>query len=467
MASTQDIQVNALEQKDIQRLFWNYAIPAIVATTAVALYNIIDRIFIGHGIGPLAISGLALTFPLMTLSTALGTLVGAGASALVSIRLGQKEPGIARLTLGNALMLNILCGLFTAILFLSLQNPILRLFGASNDTLPYAREFLTVILGGNVITQVFFGMNNVLRASGHPKKAMASTLLTVCINLMLAPLFIFAFHWGIRGAAFATILSQSTGTIWTLSHLLNRKHTVHFDKGCFKPDWHIIKNIFTIGLSPFILHCCTCIIVIIINLQLKKYGDIDFGTAIVNGKVVQGGDLAIGAFGIINTIAGFMVMIFLGMAQGMQPIAGYNYGAKRLDRVNKVLKITIRYASLAAVVCFLTCQCFPRQIAGMFVSNPDIIDITAHGLQLYMFMFIFSGFQVVTSYIFQAINKPSVSILLSLLRQAVCLIPCLLLFPLWWHTEGVWLSQAAADFIAALITAGILWYHKSQGALKE
>lgn len=170
MASTQDIQVNALEQKDIQRLFWSYAIPAIVATTAVALYNIIDRIFIGHGIGPLAISGLALTFPLMTLSTALGTLVGAGASALVSIRLGQQKSDVARLTLGNALMLNILCGLFTAIFFLSLQNPILRLFGASNDTLPYAREFLTVILGGNIITQVFFGMNNVLRASGIPKK---------------------------------------------------------------------------------------------------------------------------------------------------------------------------------------------------------------------------------------------------------------------------------------------------------
>lgn len=467
MESAHDTQANALEQKDIRRLFWSYAMPAIVATTAVALYNIIDRIFIGHGIGPLAISGLALTFPIMTLSTALGTLVGAGASALVSIRLGEKRPDIARLTLGNALMLNIMCGLFTAILFLSLQNPILRLFGASNDTLPYAREFLTIILGGNVITQVFFGMNNILRASGHPQKAMASTLLTVGTNLVLAPLFIFAFHWGIRGAALATILSQAIGAIWTLSHLLNKKNTVHLDPVSFKPNRHIIRNIFAIGLSPFILHCCTCIIVIIINLQLKRYGDLDLGTAIVNGQMIQGGDLAIGAFGIINTISGFMVMIFLGMAQGMQPIAGYNFGAKRLDRVNKVLKIAIRNASIAAAVCFIVCQCFPRQIASLFVSNSDIVNITANGLRLYMFMFLFSGFQVVTSHIFQAINKASVSILLSLLRQVVCLMPCLFILPLWWHTDGVWLSQAVADFLAALITAGILGYHKSKGALKE
>lgn len=466
MTKSFDHTSNALGQKDIHRLFWNYALPAIIATTASSLYNIIDRIFIGNGVGPLAISGLALTFPIMNLSTALGTLVCAGAGSLVSIRLGERRLDTARQTLGNCFTLNILSGLFTAVVFLSLMTPLLKIFGASNDTLPYAREFLVIILSGNVITQLFFGMNSILRASGHPTKAMLSTLLTVLTNIILAPIFIFVCHWGIRGAASATMLSQTIGLAWSLYHILKKDNEVRFVKGCFKPSWPLIKNIYAIGLSPFIIHCCTCVVVIIVNMQLKRYGDLNIAVSTIQGHQVMGGDLAIGAFGIINSIAGFMVLILLGLAQGMQPIAGYNYGAKQMSRVKSVLKITILYASLSAIIGTIICQGFPQQIASLFTNDAHITAITARGLRIYMSLFLFSGFQVVTSHFFQSINKASVSITISLLRQVVCLIPCLLILPMWIGTDGVWVSQAIADLMAAIITGGILFYHLRHGILR-
>lgn len=467
MASGKDRSASVLGSKAINKLFFDYALPAIVATTASSLYNIIDRIFIGHGVGPLAIAGLALTFPIMNLAVALGTLVGAGASAIVSIRMGERKRIEAIQTLGNSLLLNIIIGIAFSIVALTFLNPILKIFGASDDTLPYARDFMQIILLGNVITHVFFGLNNVMRASGHPQKAMISTLLTVGVNIILAPLFIFGFKWGIRGAAIATVLSQTCGLVWVLSHFCSKRPYIHFIPVGFKLSGKIIKNIFSIGLSPFIIHICSSLVVIFINLQLKRYGDMDYTGIVMDGQAVAGGDMAIGAFGIINSIVGFIVMILFGFTQGMQPIAGYNYGAMKMDRVKEVLWLTIKYATGVAVVGFLLCMIFPQGIAHLFTKDPHINVITTRGMRLYMAMFVLTGFQVVASTFFQAINKAIISIVLSMTRQLIFLIPFIFILPLFWSSDGVWLAQAFADFMSAAVTASVLIYHLYRGIFKQ
>jgi len=342
-----DQRNEALEHGNVKQLLWQYALPAIIATTATSFYNIIDRIFIGQGVGPLAISGLALTFPIMNLGTALGTLVGAGSSAIISIRMGEKRREEAIQTLGNAFVLNMIIGILFSVLALCFLDPLLYLFGASDATLPYARDFMRVILLGNVITHLFFGLNNIIRASGYPTKAMISLLLTIGINIILAPLFIFVFHWGIKGAATATVISQSAGLVWVVSHFLSRKPYVHFTKQCFRLSGRIIGSIFSIGVAPFLIHCCACLIAILMNLQLGTYG----------------GDMAIGAFGIINSIISLLIMIMFGFTQGMQPIVGYNWGAKQHDRAIEAFRLTIYYATAVSVIGFIAAECFPGFIA--------------------------------------------------------------------------------------------------------
>lgn len=438
-----DQQNEALEKGNIKRLFFQYALPAIIATTATSFYNIIDRIFIGQGVGPLAISGLALTFPIMNLGTALGTLVGAGSSAVISIRMGEKRQEEAIQTLGNAFVLNIIIGLAFSVLALIFLNPLLYLFGASDATLPYARDFMSIILLGNVITHLFFGLNNIIRASGYPTKAMISLLLTIGVNIILAPLFIFAFHWGIKGAATATVISQSIGLIWVLSHFISTKPYVHFNRHCFRLSWRIIGNVFSIGVAPFLIHCCACLIAILMNWQLGKYG----------------GDLAIGAFGIINSIISLLIMIMFGFTQGMQPIVGYNWGAKQHNRALEAFKLTIYYATAIAIIGFLAAECFPRFIARWFTSDKELIEITAKGLRIYVLCLAVVGFQVVTTNFFQSIGKAGISIFLSITRQLLFLTPFLLFLPPLLGLDGVWLSTPAADLISAIVTAGVLWYY--------
>lgn len=461
-----DTSTAGLGSRPIRGLFFDYALPAIVATTASSLYNIIDRIFIGHGVGPLAIAGLALTFPVMNLAVAVGTLVGAGAPAVVSLRMGERNRKAAIQALGNSLVLNILTGAGFAVAALLFLDPLLRLFGASPDTLPYARDFLQVILAGGPVTHVFFGLNNVMRASGHPRKAMVSLLLTVGVNICLAPLFIFGFHWGIRGAAAATLLSQTCGLTWVLGHFCGRRPYVHFMSGCFKLSGSIVKSIMAIGMSPFIIHVCTSLVAVFINLQLKHYGDLDYA-GIVSGQTAAGGDLAIGAFGIINSISGFLVMVVFGFTQGMQPIAGYNYGAGKRKRVREVLYLAVRCATCVALAGFLLCMSVPSAIARMFTDDPCIAVITGRGMRLYMMMFATVGFQVVTSTFFQSIGKASVSILLSMTRQLIFLIPFIFVLPLWWGSDGVWAAQAAADAAAACVTAAVLGRQLHKGALAD
>ncbi|MDR0833315.1 MAG: MATE family efflux transporter [Candidatus Symbiothrix sp.] len=431
-----------LGTENVGKLLTQYALPAIIAMTASSLYNITDSIFIGHGVGPLALSGLAITFPLMNLGAAFGSLVGVGASSLLSIRMGQKNYSAANDILGNTLTLNLLMGVLFSIPALFYLGPILEFFGASADTLPYAYDFMVIILLGNVVTHMYFGLNALLRSAGHPQKAMMATIFTVLINLVLNPLFIFRFHWGIQGSAFATIISQVLVLCWQI-HLFNNKDSfIRWKKGIYKLKGSIVWPSLSIGLSPFLMNAASCLIVIIINRQLLKYG----------------GDLAVGAYGIVNRVAFLFVMIVMGVNQGMQPIAGYNYGARLNDRVLKVLRRAVLWASAIMVVGFLVVELFPHMVAALFTTEENLVAIAVPGLRWVFAIYPLVGFQMVTSAFFQSIGKSEKSIFLAMTRQVLFLIPFLLIFPNYWGITGVWTSMTVSDFISVLLSAILLYW---------
>ena len=287
--------------------------------TASSLYNITDSIFIGQGVGALAISALALTFPLMNLAAAFGTLVGVGASTLMSLRLGQKDYKSANNILGNVFVLNLIFGSAYTVVILLFLDPILYFFGASAETLPYAHDFMVIISLGNVITHMYFGLNAMLRATGNPQKSMYATIFSVIINVILAPTFIFGFGWGIRGAALATVMAQTSMLIWQIRLFSNKDNFIHLQKGSFRLKRKIVLDSLSIGMAPFLMNAVSSVIIIVIN----------------QGLIRHGGDLAVGAYGIINRVAFLFAMVVMGLNQGMQPIAGYNYGARQFDRVNR------------------------------------------------------------------------------------------------------------------------------------
>lgn len=432
-----------LGSRPIGKLLLEYSLPAIVAMTATSLYNIIDSIFIGHGVGPLAIAGLAVTFPLMNLVVAFCVLVGIGGAAITSIFLGQRDHVRATEVLHNAFWLCLINSVLLGSLTLIFLDPILYFFGASDETLPYAREFMQVILLGTPISYVFIGLNNIMRANGFPRKAMFSSLLTVGANILIAPLFIFVFHWGIRGAALATIVSQFFAMLWVLHHFLDKNNLVHFDRNYFHLRKRIVLSIFSIGMSPFLMNVCSCFVVIIINKALLNHG----------------GDMAIGAYGIINRTLTLFVMIVMGLTQGMQPIIGYNYGAGQHDRVRRTLRYGIIAGVIITTVGFVLCEIFPNSIVAMYTTNADLTAISKIGLQISCCMFPFVGCQIVISNFFQSIGKAKVSIFLSLSRQLLFLIPFLLIFPIYWGTNGVWLSMPVSDLIAFVTAIIVLWLH--------
>ena len=396
-----------LGKEPIGKLLIQYSIPAIIAMTASSLYNMIDSIFIGHGVGPLAISGLALTFPLMNLSAAFGSLVGVGASTLMSVKLGQKDYQTAQKVLGNVILLNLIIGaIYTVIMFIFLDD-VLKIFGSSPDTHGYAKDFMEIILAGNIVTHSYLGLNSVLRASGHPKQAMMATILTVVINAILAPLFIFVFGWGIRGAASATIIAQVISLAWQFHTFLDKRELIHIQRGIFKLKRKIVVNSISIGMAPFLMNLASCFIVILINLGLKKHG----------------GDLAIGAYGIVNRIAFLFIMIVLGFNQGMQPIAGYNYGARLYGRVIEVLKKTIFLATCATTAGFLISELIPGLVVNIFTTDHELTAIAARGLKIVLMFYPIVGFQMVTSNFFQCIGMAKKAIFLSVTRQCLFLIP--------------------------------------------
>lgn len=432
-----------LGTEPIGKLLRQYAVPAIVAMTASSLYNMVDSIFIGHGVGALAISGLAVTFPFMNLAAAFGSLVGVGASTLISVKLGQKDYATTRKVLGNVVSLNVIIGLiFTAVSLIWL-DPILLFFGASDGTLVYAREYMQIILAGNIITHIYLGLNSAIRASGHPNKAMTATILTVILNAILDPIFIFGFGWGIRGAATATILAQIVSLAWIVRLLTNKEEVVHFESGIFKLERRIVTSSLAIGMAPFMMNATACLIVIVINKSLQQYG----------------GDLAIGAYGIINRVAFLFVMIVMGLNQGMQPIAGYNFGARQFDRLMEVLKKTIYLALSVTSVGFLVCELFPGIIVRAFTSDKELIEQSVRGMRIIMAAFQIIGFQMVTSNFFQCIGMARQAIFLSLTRQLLFLLPGLFLLPVWFGIDGVWMSMPVSDVAAAVTAAIVLWYY--------
>ncbi|MBC8617214.1 MATE family efflux transporter [Parabacteroides faecis] len=424
----------------IGKLLTQYAIPAIIAMTASSLYNMADSIFIGHGVGPLAISGLALTFPLMNLAAAFGSLVGVGASTLVSVKLGQKDYEGANRVLGNVLVLNVLLGVAFTFVFLFLLDPILYFFGASENTISYARDYMQIILYGNVVTHMYLGLNAVLRSSGFPKLAMYATLASVVINCILNPIFIFGFGWGIKGSAWATVISQVISLTGQMIHFSRPTQLLHFKKGIYKLKKEIVKGILYIGMSPFLMNLCSCLIVILINRGLKEYG----------------GDMAIGAYGIVNRIIFLFVMIIMGFNQGMQPIAGYNFGARLYPRVTEVTKLTMKWAIGVATTGFLLCQLFPTLIVNMFTTDDELVKAAVFGLHIVFAVFPIVGFQMVATNFFLSIGMSKKAIFLSLTRQLLFLIPCLIILPRFFGTLGVWISMPVADTIATVVTAIVL-----------
>lgn len=434
-----------LGTEPVGKLLLHYALPAILGMTVVSLYSVIDRIFIGNGVGPYAISGLALTMPMMTLMMAFGAMIGAGASSMISIRMGQKRMEDATNILGNTLILNFIIGFLMMVLGLIYLDPILVAFGASDKTLPYARDFMQILLLSSLFSSNFYGLNSVMRSTGYPKKAMYSSMLSVGVNLCLAPLFIFVFHWGIRGAALATALAQLTGFIWVFGHFMNKSHYVHFQKGYFKLKKRIIRDILSIGMSPFLMNVGASLVAMIINISLAKYG---------GGG--ERSDMAIGAFGIVNSVAILFIMIALGLTMGMQPIVGYNYGARQNDRALKAYKLTAIAATFVTTAGFAIAMFIPRQLASLFTSDPGLIEQSVVALRTVLLVFPFVGFQIVTTSFFQSIGKAYLAIILSLSRQLLFLIPFVLIFPHFWGLNGIWLASPAGDLLAVVITITLI-----------
>ena len=436
-----------LGTKNVWRLLLQYAIPSVIAMTASSLYNITDSIFIGKGVGAIAISGLAITFPLMNLGAAFGAMIGVGASTLMSLRLGQKDYESANSILGNVFVLNLILGIVYTVVILSFMDPILYFFGASHDSLPYAHDYMVVVSLGNIVTHMYLGLNALLRATGKPLFSMYTTVSSVIINIILTPLFIYVFKWGIKGAALATVIAQTSMLIWQIKIFSNKNEFIHLHKKTFRLKWKIVKDSLSIGLSPFLMNATASVIVIVINQSLSRHG----------------GDLAIGAYGIINRMAILFPMIVLGLNQGMQPIVGYNYGARNHDRVKEVLKYTLMLATGVMTLGFLMGVFFPEAVASLFTKDADLIKAASTGLKIVLTFFPLLGVQMVTANFFQSIGKADKAIFLSLTRQVLFLLPLLLFLPSIYGVLGVWYSLRTADVLSSIVASAFLirQYRKS------
>lgn len=430
-----------LSNGNIGKLLWQYTLPAIVGTVVMSLYNIVDRIFIGQGVGPLAISGLTLTFPFMIVLMAFGMLIGAGSASRISITLGQNDKAKAEKILGNAVTLTFIISGIAITLAAIFMNDILRLFGGTDKTIGYAREYMEIIIPGGIFTALYFGLNNILRASGHPQKAMYNILLGAIINIILDPIFIFVFDWGIRGAAIATVISYIVGTLNVVSHFLKPNSTLKFHWKNLRPEKEIINSIISIGLSPFSMQLGTSVVVMLINSTLLKYG----------------GDLAIGAYGIVNSINMMIVMFIIGLNQGSQPIIGFNYGAKNYHRMFDTLKLAAIIATGFSTIGFIIGTFFPFQAVTLFTTDKELIQLAGTAQRITVVLFPIIGFQTVVSNFFQSIGKAKLSIFLSLTRQFIFLIPSILILPPLLGLNGAWASMPVSDGLSSIVTLITFW----------
>ena len=436
-------QFNVLAEKPVGALLMQYAIPAIVAMAASSVYNIIDGIFIGQGVGPEAIMGLALTGPMMSLTAAFGAMVGVGAATLMSVKLGQKDYTTAQKILGNLVIMNLTLGIVLGVILLCFINPILRFFGASDVTLPCAREFMSIILVGNVVTHMYLGLNAMLRSTNRPQKAMYATFGTVILNCVLAPIFIFVLNWGIRGAATATILAQLMMLMWQLRLFSNKSDLIHLSRKNIKLDLRLVRESLLVGLPQFLINLCACLVAAMMTRSLTTYG----------------GDVAVGSFGICNRLILFIVMVVIGLNQGMQPIAGYNFGAKRYDRVLGVLKRALCFGTMITMMGFIIGIFFPTPFVTLFAKDsPELIKMASHALSCMVMMFPIVGIQIVSTAFFQSIGYAPKSIFLSLTRQLIFLVPAIFILPHVYSDplEGLWHAAPVADGLASILAITLL-----------
>ncbi len=427
---------NGLGTEPIGKLLWRYSVPAITGTVVMALYNIVDRMFIGLGVGAMAISGLALTFPFISIMTAFSMLVGIGASARLSIRLGENDIEKAEKILGNAFTLTfIVSAIFTIFSMLFLKD-ILILLGGSENTLEYAVEYMKIVIPATIISALMYNFNNIMRSSGYPMKAMYTMIISALVNVILDALFIFVFDMGIQGAAYATVISYFVASIWVLSHFMGKDRMIRFKKKYFTLENHIVKSILSIGVAPFSMQIAGSIVVMLLNFQLLKYG----------------GDLAVGALGIVNSISLVTIMIIIGLNQGAQPILGFSYGAKNIDRMFSTIKRTITIATAVTTVGFIICFFFPEWVIRFFTTDKELKNISIVALKISVVMFPLVGSQIVISNFFQSIGKAKIAMLLSLTRQVLFLIPLLIFVPRFFELNGVWASLPISDTLAVIVT---------------
>jgi putative MATE family efflux protein len=426
-----------LGEGNIINLLLKFSIPAIVGMLVNALYNVVDRIFIGQGVGSLGIAGITIGFPIMSAMMSFGMLIGLGSTSLISIRLGERKKEEAELIVANAMMLLIVVSLLLAIIGLIFLNPLLRFFGASENVLPYASEYLRIILYGSLFSGIGFGMNNLIRGEGNPRYAMFSMLIGAIANTILDPIFIFVFGWGIMGAALATIISQALSAVWVMFYFLSGRSMLKIRLKNLRFNRDIIIKIIAIGSAPFAIQIAASILTVILNNSLLHYG----------------GDVAISAMGIINSISLLILMPVFGINQGAQPIIGYNYGAKKFDRVKQTLKLAIFAATFIVVVGFIISRVFPQQLIRMFNNkDEELVRIGVRGLQIFLAFLPIVGFQIVSANYFQAVGRPKHAMFLSLSRQVTLLIPAVLILPRFFQLDGVFMAGPVSDLGSSILT---------------
>lgn len=437
-----DNSLYELEHAPVGSLLWKYSLPAIVGIVVMSLYNVVDRIFIGQGVGPDAIAGLAITFPVMNLTTALGVLIGGGAAARISIVLGQNDKPRAFKILGNSLVMTLIFGIAYLSVFAIFMDDILLAFGASERTLPYARDFMLYIMPGLLATNLCYSFNNIMRSSGYPTKAMVTMFIGAGLNVILAPIFIFVLHLGIKGAAIATDISMGVSMLFVMAHFFNKNHELHFKKGIYKLKKEILLPIFAIGAAPCIVNTAGCFINAVINNTVYAYG----------------GDVSVAAIGIFVSVTGLVITFILGVCMGMQPIVGYNYGARRYDRLMRTFWMAVGVCTGVSFIGFVACQAFPEAISRMFTTDPQLIGVSAHTLRLGTLAFWAVGFHTVITNFFQSVGEAGKSIFMSLTRQVLFIIPFLFILPMFWQIDGVWLAYPFSDILATVTASLILAY---------
>lgn len=442
-----DAKLEELEKRDVWPLLVSYSLPAIVGMVAMSLYNIVDAIYVGQWCGAYAIAAMALVFPVMNLMVAVGTLVGLGCAATASITLGQGKFQRAMKVLGHCVTMGLLLGVIVGWLPLPWLRQALELFGAAENTIEPAYDFMLALMLGFPISSTFMNLNHLMRASGYPLKAMVSLLISMVVNIAAAPIFIYVLDWGMTGAALATITAQLVGMAWVLKHYVNKHSVLHFQRGIYTLQWPLVKRICTVGLPPCLLNICGCVVVVFFNQRFLQYD----------------GEMGVGAYGVVNRVAFFFAMIVLGITQGLQPIAGYNLGLGQYSRVKRVLFYAIAWASVITFIGALCIEIFPREIVSLFAKETDanaraLIDIATNGIRLIGICFAFIGSQIVIGNFFQAIGRPALSIFLNLTRQLFFLIPALCLLPSWLGEPGIWLSQTAADFLSTCLGFVVLFF---------